>query len=72
MNIFDYPGEMCRLSSGEEYPLYDIPQLSDQQWNELVVKNARENFRERNGREPANDLEAITYQREYLAGREVA
>ena len=73
MNINDFSIiETYTTETGESYPVYDLKQISDAEWSALVVKSAREIFRERNGREPANDLEAITYQREYLAGRGVA
>ena len=51
----------------EPFPLYDIPMMSDEKWNELAQRNAVENYKRVKGHPPVSTREAVLWQREYAA-----
>lgn len=42
----------------------EIPQMSDERWQELTRKNAVRNYTQENGREPESVAQAVAWQRE--------
>lgn len=42
----------------------EIPQMSDERWQELNRKNAVRNYTRENGREPESVAQAVAWQRE--------
>ncbi len=42
----------------------EIPQMSDERWQELTRKNAVRNYTRENGREPESVAQAVAWQRE--------
>ena len=42
----------------------EIPQMSDERWQELARKNAVRNYTRENGREPESVAQAVAWQRE--------
>ena len=42
----------------------EIPQMSDERWQELVRKNAVRNYTRENGRKPESVAQAVIWQRE--------
>ena len=71
MNILGYPvvGRV-KVENERVYPLVDIPMMSDEEWNRLAGENAVNNFTRENGRVPENVMEAVKWQREWLARKE--
>lgn len=58
--------EMVVLGENE-YPLLDVPMMSDETWNRLSRENAVHTFTVRKGREPVNVEEALVWQRTLVA-----
>lgn len=52
-------------------PLLDIPMMSDKRWNELAAENAVRNFQRINGHPPVSAEEALRWQRDWVAEKEV-
>lgn len=50
-----------------EYPLLDVPMMSDETWNRLSRENAVHNFTVQNGRAPVDVEEALVWQRALVA-----
>lgn len=42
----------------------EIPQMSDERWQELTRKNAVRNYTRENGRKPESVAQAVAWQRE--------
>lgn len=55
---------------GIEFPIIDIPMMSDEKWQKLAEENAVHNFKKYNKREPVSVVEAINWQRQRVAERE--
>ena len=60
---------MSNLDNMVQIPVYDIPMMSDERWQELATENAVHKFRKINGREPESVEEAVEWQRERVAMR---
>ena len=52
---------------GREFPVLDIPMMSDETWHRLSVENAVHNFTTQYGREPESVDEALVWQRSLVA-----
>ena len=52
---------------GIEFPIIDIPMMSDEKWQELARENAVHNFKKCNKREPVSVEEAVNWQRRRVA-----
>lgn len=55
-------GEVETMSGA--YPLLEIPQMSDERWQDLARGNAVRNYTLENGREPESVAQAVAWQRE--------
>ena len=63
--------EMVRVRGlPEPIPLYDIPMMSDEQWQKLAQRNAVENYKKATGRIPASVGQACRWQRAQVARME--
>lgn len=51
---------------GKEFPIINIPIISDERWQQLAQEQAVKHFRERNGREPISVEEALKDERAYI------
>lgn len=60
---------MSNLDNMVQIPVYDIPMMSDECWQELATENAVHKFCKINGREPESVEEAVEWQRERVAMR---
>lgn len=63
-------GEVETMSGA--YPLREIPQMSDERWQELARENAVRNYTRENGRKPKSVEQAVTWQRDVIRSREAA
>lgn len=60
-----------KMKNGCFVPLVDIPQMTDERWNQLAAEQAVKHFREQNNREPENLETAFAWQRAWIYGMEV-
>lgn len=51
----------------QEFPLVNIPMMSDEKWQELAIENAVNNFTISNGRAPVDVDEAVKWQLAFIA-----
>ena len=51
---------------GHEFPILNIPMMSDERWKQLAEESAKKHFREWYGREPESVQEAFEGQRAYI------
>lgn len=51
----------------QEFPLVNIPMMSDEKWQKLAIENAIHNFTIVNGRKPVNVDEAVKWKRALIA-----
>lgn len=58
------------MSNGNVVPLLDIPQMSDERWNELAEQQAIKNYIRENGEEPESLKSALKWQREWIRNLE--
>lgn len=61
-------GTSGTVAVGEwEFPVINIPMMSDETWHRLAEENAVHNFTVQNGREPVDVDEALAWQRGFIA-----
>lgn len=60
-----------KSKTGAIYPVFDIPMMSDERWQELARENAVQNFIMINGYEPESIETAIKWQRERIEQRKI-
>lgn len=63
-------GEVETMSGA--YPLLEIPQMSDERWQELARENAVRNYTRENGRKPESVEQALAWQRDVISSRQAA
>lgn len=54
-------------AGGREFPLVNIPMMSDETWQQLAIENAVHNFTVSNERKPMDVNEAVKWQRDFIA-----
>lgn len=66
-NILGYPvtGQVA-LKNGSSLPLVDIPQMTDEKWQQLAKKNAIRNYTKKHGYPPESTEVATTWQRKWV------
>lgn len=67
-------GALCRQIGtlkymGRELPVMEMPQITDERWQELARENAVRNYTRENGREPESVAQAVAWQRERIQGQ---
>lgn len=55
---------------GIEFPVVGISMMSDEQWQQMAIENAINNFKRIEGKDPASQEEAVKWQRERVERRE--
>lgn len=55
-----------RVSSEKQVPVYDIPMMSDERWNELARENAVHNYTKQHGCKPKSIEQAVCWQRAWV------
>lgn len=73
MNVFERYAqiEIIKTPAGE-LPVLEVPQMSDERWQELARENAVRNYTRENGRKPESVEQALAWQRDVISSREVA
>lgn len=65
MNVFERYAQIGKIKTlTGELPVLEVPQMSDERWQELARENAVRNYTRENGREPENVAQAVAWQRE--------
>ena len=66
--IIEKYGTAGTITVGEqEFPLVNIPMMSDETWQKLAIENAVRNFTIINGRTPVDGDEAEKWHRAFIA-----
>lgn len=55
-------------TGGAVFPVLDIPQMSDHEWNQRAREQAARQYQEENGQEPESIDQAVSWLRDKIAG----
>lgn len=73
MNVFERYAQIGKIKTPVgELPVLEVPQMSDERWQELTRENAVRNYTRENGRKPESVEQALAWQRDAISSREAA
>lgn len=71
MNAFERYAQIGKIKTlTGELPVLEVPQMSDERWQELAKENAVRNYTRENGRKPESVEQAVAWQRNVIRSRE--
>lgn len=72
MSVFERYKEIGEVKTVKGVlPVLEVPQMTDERWQELARENAVSNYRRKHGRDPESTEQAVVWQRK-LIGQVVA
>ena len=73
MNVFERYAQIGKIKTpAGDLPVLEVPQMSDERWQELTRENAVRNYTRENGRKPESVEQALAWQRDVISSREAA
>ena len=73
MNAFERYAQIGKIKTlTGELPVLEVPQMSDERWQELAKENAVRNYTRENGRKPESVEQAVAWQRNVIRSIEAA
>lgn len=65
MNVFERYAQIGKIKTpAGELPVLEVPQMSDERWQELTRENAVRNYTRENGRKPESVEQALAWQQD--------